>query len=339
METVKRKVICFPEKEEVILIQEELSEELDEDEILVETLKSLISPGTELALYSGTHVGFKDPDNLWAKYPHYPGYISIGKIIKSGKGAGDLQPGDIVLNSSNHCSHAKLKATDPLVIKLPDSVDLDSALFARMAAISVTAPLLADFFLGDKVAVIGLGIVGNLCSQLFQLSGAEVFGIETNSKRIEIAHNAGINRVIKGGETSRVKEEILKETEGLGLDVVVEATGIPELVNQALELVNSLGQVILLGSTRGSVNIDVYTHIHRKGVTVKGAHAHVLDSAKIAGEPNGMRKYILRMISLIISDELKVHPLITHRITPEKIQEAYGWLLSKEALGIIVDWK
>lgn len=338
---MRRKIICFPEKGKVAIKEEELSEDLENDEILIENLKNLISPGTELALYTGTHVGFKDPKNLWAKYPHYPGYISIGRIVKTGKCVVGLNPDDIVLSSMNHCSHGKLKDSDPLLIKLPENADLDTLLFARMAAISMTAPLLADYSIGDRVAIIGLGIVGNLCSQLFQLSGADVYPLEIVPYRIKIAQNAGINRVLNGGETHEVKSQIQQVTNELGVDIVVEATGIPELVNQALELVNNLGQVILLGSTRGLVNIDVYTHIHHKGITVKGAHANVLDSTKIVGEPNGMRKYILRMIDLILSGRLKVYPLITHRIAPEDVEDAYNWLLKKEnmALGIIINWK
>lgn len=338
---MKRRVVCFSEKEKVILLEEDFSEDIRDDEVLIETLKTLISPGTELALYTGTHVGFKDPKNLWAKYPHYPGYISIGRVTKTGKNVSELKEGDLVLSSLNHCSHGRLKFSDPLLIKLPQNIDLDIILFARLAAISMIAPLLADYNIGDNVAVIGLGLIGNLCSQLFQLSGACVYATELVPYRIRIAQTAGIERALEGGETPKVKSLLQEVTNGSGVDIVVEATGIPELVNQALELVNSFGQVILLGSTRGLVNIDAYTNIHRKGITVKGAHANVLDSVKITGELNGMRKYILRMIDLILSNRLKIRPLITHRIIPEEIESAYRWLLNKEneALGIIINWK
>lgn len=338
---MKRRIVCFPEKEKVLLLEEDFSEDIRDDEVLIETLRTLISPGTELALYTGTHVGFKDPNNLWAKYPHHPGYISVGRVIKVGKDVTELKENDLVLSSLNHCSHGILKSSDPLLIKLPQTIDLDTVLFARLAAISMTALLVTDYNLGDKVAVIGLGLIGNLCSQLFQLSGVCVYGIEVVPYRIRIARAVGIERVLEGGETLKVKSLLQQVTNNIGVDIVVESTGIPELVNQALELVNDFGQVILLGSTRGLVNIDVYTNIHRKGITVKGAHANVLNSVKITRELNGMRKYILKMIDLILSNKLKVYPLITHRIAPEKIKDAYRWLLNKEdeALGVIINWE
>lgn len=338
---IKRKVLCFSSKEKAVLLDEEISEELKEGEILVENLKTLISPGTELALYSGTHVGFRDPNNLWAKYPHYPGYISISRVIKIGDGVKYITEGDMVLSDLNHCSYGKLKSSNPLVIKLPTDSDLDALLFSRMAAISFTAIALAEYTISDRVAVLGLGLVGNLCSQLFKLSGANVYGVEINSGRIKMAKEAGIEHIILGGETKEVKEKLLEKTKGLGIDVVVEATGIPELVNQALELVKEGGQVILLGSTRGDVSINIYTYIHRKGVTVKGAHTNVLDHPKIAGRIGGTRSVILKMIDLINTNKLNVKSLITHRVSPEMAIEAYCWLRDKkdETLGVIINWR
>lgn len=338
---IKRKIICFPTKEKAILLEEEFSEELREGEILVKNLKTLISPGTELALYSGTHVGFKDPNNLWAKYPHYPGYISIGKVVKIGKGVINVKEGDIILSDLNHCSYGKLQSSSPFIIKLSSDSDLDALLFSRMAAIAFTAIILAEYTINDKVAVLGLGLVGNLCSQLFKLSGADVYGIEIKPSSIEKARAVGIEHIILGGETKDVKERLLEETKGGGVDIVVEATGIPELVNQALELVKEGGQVILLGSTRGDVTIDVYTYIHRKGVIVKGAHTNVLNHPKIAGRIGGTHGVIFRMMDLINTDKLKVKPLITHRIPPEKAVEAYLWLKDKkdDILGVIINWE
>jgi len=338
---MKRKVLCFLKQYGAVLMEEEMSENLENYEVLVETLKTLISPGTELALYTGTHVGFKDPNNRWAKYPHYPGYMSIGRVIKNGKNVSNLKIGDIVLTSLNHCSHSKVNSLDPFVVKLPTNENLEDLLFIRMATISVTSLILAEYSIGDNVAVIGLGIVGNLCSQLFKLGGTNVFAIEVDHNRINIAKRSGIEKIILGGDTFSVKERILTETNNLGVDIVVEATGVPELVNQALDLVNDFGQVIVLGSTRGYANIDIYTHIHRKGIVIKGAHESVLDSPKVTGDIGGHRKHLLRNLELIQSGKLNVSSLITHRITPEEAIEIYDLLLSKgtDILGVIIDWK
>lgn len=55
-----------------------------EDEFVLETCYSLISPGTELALYMGTHMGLKNPASTWAKYPFHPGYAAIGRVVARG---------------------------------------------------------------------------------------------------------------------------------------------------------------------------------------------------------------------------------------------------------------
>ncbi|NLA57434.1 MAG: zinc-binding alcohol dehydrogenase [Firmicutes bacterium] len=337
---MKRRAICFLGKGKAVLKEEEIPGGLMQDEVLVQTLKTLISPGTELALYTGTHVGFKDPKNTWAKYPHYPGYICLARVIEIGPAVSNLKVGDIVLCSLNHCSHGVVKSSDSLVIKIPDDADWEAMLFARMALISCTALVLASYSIGDNVAVIGLGIVGNLCGQLFQLAGTNVYGIEVDPGRISLAKSTGISQIVVGGETSDVKQELLAATDNLGIDIVIEATGIPGLVNQALGLVNNLGQVIMLGSTRGLVNIDVYTHIHRKGLVVRGAHANLMSSPRATGEADGTGKYLRKMINLIHNDSLKVKSLITHRITPDEAVDAYNWLLEKPstALGVVIDW-
>lgn len=338
---MKRRAICFLDKGEAVLRKEDMPENLGKDEVLVETLKTLISPGTELALYTGTHVGFKDPNNRWAKYPHYPGYICVARVLDIGKDVSNFKVGDVVLCSLSHCSHGVFRSSDSPVIRIPVDADLEAILFARMALISSVAPVLASYSIGDNVAVIGLGIVGNLCGQLFQLSGANVYGIEVDPGRIKLAEKTGINHIIAGGETLEVKEKLLRETNNLGVDIVVEATGIPALANQALELANDLGQVIMLSSTRGLVNIDVYTHIHRKGLVVRGAHANVMGSPKVTGELDGTSKYLRRMTNLIQNGKLEVTSLITHRVTPGEALDAYNWLLEKKetALGVVIDWE
>ena len=70
--------ICFPDKYQVEF--QSRPKTLPEKSILVKNFFSLISPGTELAFYTGTHIGLKDPKNSWASFPFFPGYASIGIV-------------------------------------------------------------------------------------------------------------------------------------------------------------------------------------------------------------------------------------------------------------------
>ena len=114
---------------------------------------------------------------------------------------------------------------------------------------------------------------------------------------------------------------------------VVDATGAPRVVNTALGRVATAGQVILLGSTRGTVEINVYKMVHRKAVVLSGAHETVLgDRAE---------KVLAESLELLAGGVLKTEPLMTHTIRPDALPGVYEQLRAnpEEYLGVHVDWR
>ncbi len=83
---MKAKRLTFPGKEQVEIEEVEIPDDPGEGEILVKHLFGLISPGTELAMFTESHVGFKDPDFSYASYPFLPGYTAVGKVLVVGSG-------------------------------------------------------------------------------------------------------------------------------------------------------------------------------------------------------------------------------------------------------------
>ncbi|MCX7643384.1 MAG: zinc-binding alcohol dehydrogenase [Armatimonadetes bacterium] len=339
--------VVFPQANKVELEEVEVDLTPTENEIVIRTLTSIISAGTELACLAG----LAD----WAPFPFRPGYGAIGEVIAVGEKVKEIEVGDIILTNSNHASHAKARVA---AVKVPEGLDPVKAVFARMANISVTALRVSNAELGDCVAVIGLGLVGNLAAQLFQLAGCEVIGIDRVQKRLEVAKACGIEKVVNSDEVDPV-QAVMDLTEGKGCEVVVDATGNPAATLLAPKLAAKYGEVILLGSYFGrrlEANVtDLLERIHLSGygcITFKGAHewrypvkefredilpiernAHFY---KHSYERNS--KINLRLIA---EGKLKVEPLLTHLVKPEQCAEVYFGLRDKptEYIGVVFDWR
>src|SRR5205823_14784118 len=103
-----------------------------ENQILVAAECSGISPGTELAVYTGTHQWLQDPNLPDWKFPFRPGYSAAGRVVALGSGVGGWQPGDRVSYPGNHASHELLTIGHERgrLWRLPDALDAERAALA-----------------------------------------------------------------------------------------------------------------------------------------------------------------------------------------------------------------
>lgn len=307
--------------------------------VFVRSDVSLVSPGTELALYTGTHIGFKDPEITWARYPIYPGYATIGAVETLGAGVGDaLKVGDRVLHYKPHAELVEIDLDKDLWFPIPTGLRVERALFARFAQIARTAVEAAK---GEgAVLVLGAGIIGNLAGQLFrELRGGDVLMADPSAERRALAARCGLARVIDNSQRP-LSEAIAEMTSGLGVAIAVEATGIPSLVTDALQAVNRLGEVVLLGSARGKVDLDVYKLVHRKATSLVGAHEGRYPARDLPGRPS-QAAFASEALEMIGSGALIVEPFVTDRICPEDLPSMYDALIRDggQHVGVIVEWR
>ena len=330
-----RESLNFISPQKIDIVREDLPSP-DKGEALIENDRSLISPGTELALFTGSHVGFKDPDILWAAFPLLPGYAAAGRVIDTGESC-SLKPGQRVMYYGPHSSHGILNPEKECWAAIEEGQE-ENALFGRFAQISSTVPYLAQARKGH-VLVLGAGMIGNFCAQLFAMdTSRRVIIADLSERRLALASDCGIPYVVNSGN-SDLKDFIERATAGAGVDIIVEATGVPHLVGQALELVNSLGAVYLLGSSRGDVTVNAYKFIHRKGVSLIGAHESVV--GLLEGGDNPDQKTLQRMAGYLTEGSLKTGGMITHRIVPSQAEEYYKHLIEDRDhyLGVVIDWR
>src|SRR5262245_9615853 len=162
-------------------------------ELLLETQASLVSAGTELAIFTGIHQGLTNPNVAWPKYPQPMGYMAVARVAAVGPGVEGWRVGDRTLTSTGHASHALVAADPPgRCWPLPAEIPAERAVFARMAKTAITALVRAEVTLGQAVAVVGLGIIGQVVLRLFEAAGSyPVVGVDPVAFRRAAALRGG----------------------------------------------------------------------------------------------------------------------------------------------------
>jgi 2-desacetyl-2-hydroxyethyl bacteriochlorophyllide A dehydrogenase len=318
-----------------------LPEQLDAHQVLVQTLWSAVSVGTETAIYGGTHIGFRTPGARYPRYPYLAGYAATGTILAIGSAVTGFTPGQIVTFPGKHASHGVWDVREEPVAEVPESVGADVAALTRLGTISLNGIRLARISLGDRILVLGAGLIGQFAAQFAQLSGGlPVAIVDRLTGRLEAARACGIALTVdvSDRDTVAASREI---SQGRGFDVVVEATGAGPVVAQALELAARFGRVVLLGSPRGRVEIDPYHHIHSPGVTVIGAHTATTPGMETIASRWTTRANFELVIELLAAGKLVVAPLVSHRLPAAQAVEVYEALVRRpeDYLGVLLDWR
>lgn len=332
--------IVFPEPNRAELESFEVGEPTGK-QILLQAEYSVISAGTEGANYSGLELEHPGRPATYSYPRTSTGYGHVARVVAVGPQVEGVQAGDRVLTLAPHASYW-LWDSARLTLPLPDDLPGERAVFVRMAGVGITALRKSSVQPGDTVAVIGMGLVGNFAAQLFQLAGAEVLGLDVVDARLRQAEACGVRHV--ASTRDRDLAEVVNEwTGGKGARIVVEAIGNADLIDRGVHCTRRHGEIILLGSPRERVTMDLtpmLSRIHLTGITMIGA----LEWLYSIPESDFVRFSITnnyRQIAGWIGDgRLIVDPLRTHVLSPAECQQAYqGLLHEREAYtGVVFDW-
>ena len=260
-----------------VVVEEVPAPIIDENEVLVQVHYSCISKGTEIAglATSGTPLYKKvlgRPQNIKKALDMLrregfsktiarvkgkllegspTGYSAAGIVLECGKEIKDLKPGDrVACAGAGISNHAEFIAVPRnLVVKVPEEIPLDFASTMTLGSIAMQGVRRADPRLGEIVAVIGLGILGQLTVQMLKAAGCRVAGIDLNQRRINIAMGLGMDKGLNPARDNIV-EEAIRFSNGFGVDSVIltAATGSSEPVNQAMEMCRRKGKVVIVGA-------------------------------------------------------------------------------------------
>lgn len=315
----------------VVKVEEWELPSIGDKQVLVKTHFTLISPGTERAFL------LRFP-NTPSTFPQYPGYCAVGHVMEVGSKVQRFKPGDRVVWAGKHAAHALVSEEDLLPV-LPELQD-EEAVFSRPIAIAMQGVRKAQIELGESVLVLGAGLIGLLASQLAKLNGGfPVISVDLTEIRLDFARKVGVDSILVADENLI---ERTSELTGGGAHVVIEATGHPDAIPLALKLARQMGRVILLGSPRGETkSVNFYTDVHRKGITLIGAHESIrprFDSSRGFWTAKDEQTLALKLLA---ARRLQVTPLVTHKFRGIEAPEAYKLLVNNDAsaIGILLDWR
>ncbi len=313
---------------------------LGPNEILIDTTHTFISAGTELANYTGREPKVFEPKS-WCAYPWPSGYANVGIVRQVGAAVQRVKAGQRVFSYGGHASVVCYNQ-ERLIVPVPDGVDSALAAASRMAGVATTAIFVADIGAQPWVVVFGLGAVGNLAAQAFAIKGCRVIGVDPVASRRQLAERCGIPYTV-GGSGDQVQDAIYELSQGELVDISVDAVGHSAVVQQALMATAAHGQVVLLGTPRVEVQGDLTTvlaDIHLRFITVRGALEWCLPMYSPGGtEPSqeGKQQMIFDWLQRGL---LVLEPLISHRLSPDKIKDAYDGLEYQidRYTGVVLEW-
>jgi 2-desacetyl-2-hydroxyethyl bacteriochlorophyllide A dehydrogenase len=224
-----------------------------------------------------------------------------------------------------------------VVIKLPRELDPRIGVFTANVETALNALLDATPRLGDRVVVIGQGVVGLLITQLVRRAGASmVITSDLHEGRRQLSQLAGAD-VALDPSTEQIAERVYALTGGVGADVVIEASGEPRVLDDAIGAAAHEGRVVIVswyGTKRADLALG--SDFHRKRLVLKSSQVSNLDPS-LAPRWTIARR---RELAVDYLSELLLDRLITHVLPFERAAEAYRMIDEQpgEVIQVALDY-
>jgi predicted dehydrogenase len=337
--------------------------------VIIRPLYSLISSGTETAdlhtegvlkevAENPSHLRkvwdvmkvagpLKTASEVRAKFEEYAtlGYSGAGVVVEKHPTVTDLEVGDRVAYGGEGTGHGEtVLAGRNLVVKVPDAVPFEHACFTTLGSIAMNSVRIAQIGVGETVAVIGLGLVGQLVAQLAQAQGGVVVAIDVKPERVELARAAGADYALVGG--ARAPAEVSALTNGRGADVVIVAAAskTPAPVQQAIKLCRDRGRLVIVGAVPLELPRD---EMYVKELQLLMSRAYGPGSYDPNYEKRGRdypvayvrwteNRNMEEFLRLAARGRLHLQPLITHHFALAEAAEAYRVIMDPAAGSLAV---
>jgi 2-desacetyl-2-hydroxyethyl bacteriochlorophyllide A dehydrogenase len=306
-------------------------------ELRCEAITSLISIGTEGACLRGVF----DPGTNWAdwvRYPFRPGYSMAARVVGVGEGVAGFRDGDLVASWTAHSQRFLLPAE--AAHRVPPGVSADEAAWTVLGSTTQLAVRRAGLELGERVGVIGAGLLGQLVVQYCAVAGARsVLVVDPAARRLEVALAHGATDAL-ALDVAAARDAIAERTGGRLLDVVFDVTGHPAVLGAAVGLVRQLGRVVLLGDTPTPTQQRLGPGVVSNSVAILGIHALARPARADDFHPWSTGTIAELFLEYVSQRRLRVAELITHRHSPLAAAQVYAELERDRSsvIGAVFDW-
>ncbi|HSJ14778.1 MAG TPA: Gfo/Idh/MocA family oxidoreductase [Longimicrobiales bacterium] len=277
------------------------------------------------------------------------GYSCAGVVEAVGAGA-DLEVGQrVACAGAGYASHAeRVWVPKNLVVPLPAQVSFEEGAFATMGAIALHGIRQAGPVLGETVAVIGLGLLGQLTVQLLVAAGVRAIAIDVDPARVELAGAHGALAFRRG---DAVEQAVAAATGGLGADAVLitAATSSDDPIRLSGRITRDRGRVVLVGAVPMNVPRSPF---YEKEIDLRFSRSYGPGRYDRAYEEQGQdypagyvrwteRRNLAEFVRLVGAGQVRLEPLITHRFPIARAADAYASVRSgggPAPLGVVLTY-
>jgi predicted dehydrogenase/threonine dehydrogenase-like Zn-dependent dehydrogenase len=278
------------------------------------------------------------------------GYSCAGLVLEVAQGVQDFKKGDrVACAGSGFASHAEVVAVpENLCTKIPGNVGFESASFVALGGVALEAIRMANPSLGDKVAVIGLGLLGQITVQLLGAAGCHVFGMDISEDKVRMALENGAAGGAVSGEGDALNAARNFAPNGFDSVIIMAASKSNEPVELAAEITRERGKIIAAGLVGLDIPRKTFFEKELELVVSRAWGPGVFDTlyteknidypyayARWTGKRN-LEEFLYQLSK----GSIRLDHLITHRFEIEKSLEAYDLILKgKEPyMGILLTY-
>jgi 2-desacetyl-2-hydroxyethyl bacteriochlorophyllide A dehydrogenase len=333
---MQRKTVYFIAPGRVELREESLPT-LDAEEVLVETRFSAISAGTEMLVYRGQFPrDTTDSHDVLSSSLNYPlayGYASVGKVIELGSSVPRKWNNRLVFSFQPHSSLfiAKPKSLFPI----PESLPLEAACFLPNMETAVTLVQDAAPILGERVLVLGQGIVGLLTAALLHefpldlLVTADRYQMRRKAS-LDLGVNASLDPSFDDFHAAALNYRIGMDD---GFDLTLELSGNPSALDDAIALTTFSGRVVI-GSWYGEKRapVDFGGKFHRSRIKLISSQVSSI-SPELSGRWDKLRRFDTAWNAM---RRIQPEKWITHKFKLDEASQAYQLLDNSPELALQV---
>jgi len=345
--------------------------------VLVRTAASLVSAGTERASseFAGKNLLQKarmrpdlvrdvlnkiGRDGLMATVstvrsrldqPIAPGYTSAGSVVAVGEGVTDINCGDrVACAGAGHAVHAEFACIPRLLVaRIPDAVDFDDAAFTTLGAVALHGARNAEAKLGEVVAVIGLGLLGQLTVQILKAAGCCVLGMDISHERSQLALRLGAD-----GATASVAsfhDLCRHHSGGQGADAVLITAQTSS--NAPVDLAGAVARNRAIVVAVGTVAMDIPRRaFYEKELDFRVSRSYGPGRYDAAYEQKGIdypigyvrwteTRNMEAFLKLLADGNLDLRSLVTHRFPISQAKLAYELITGEQqepSLGVLISY-
>ncbi|WP_266080515.1 zinc-dependent alcohol dehydrogenase [Haladaptatus caseinilyticus] len=315
-----------------------------QDEVLVRTEVSAVSPGTELLVYRGdapTELAADETISALSETLEFPlkyGYATAGTVVAIGENVSHEWMGESVFAFHPHTSRFLASPTD--LIRIPGGISPADAVLLPTVETAVNFVLDGAPKIGEQAVVFGQGLVGLVTTALLaDCPLANLVTLDCYAKRRELAREMGADCCLDASGNVREEIETVLSQMGTpnGSDLTYELSGNPAALDDAVAVTGYDGR-LLVGSWYGEkrAELNLGGSFHRSRINIESTQVSTLDP-ELRGRWDTERRITVAWQRL---EHLNSSSLVSHRIPIEDAHEAYQLLDERpdEAVGVLLTY-